>query len=195
MFKNLFNALHILVGIILLLIWTFDLFHNLSILNFLSYFTVESIFLYALISIIYGLNKANNSTVDSLRGAVTAYIVVVSVGFVLLVEKTQGSLVLPWVNTLYHKIMPFIILADWVFFPPKVRIEYKQIFYWLTIPLIFSGYTLIRGFFINWYPYDFIDPVKHGYQSILINLFIFLMFLVITSFVIIFIGNKRVKSK
>nr|MBI5455796.1 Pr6Pr family membrane protein [Candidatus Levybacteria bacterium] len=190
MFKKSSKILHISIGIILLLIWTFDLFHNPNVLNFLSYFTVESIFLYAMLAIIYGLNKKTNPLIDSLRGAVTVYIIVVAAGFVLLVEKTQGPLILPWINTLYHKIMPFIILADWIFFPPKVLLRYKQAIYWLIIPLLFSGYTLVRGFFINWYPYDFVDPVKHGYQSVLINLFVFLMFLVITSFIIIFIGNK-----
>jgi hypothetical protein len=38
-----------------------------------------------------------------------------------------------------------------------------------VFPLCWLGFTLIRGAFISWYPYPFIDVTKLGYGGTVLN--------------------------
>jgi len=39
----------------------------------------------------------------------------------------------------------------------------------LLFPLLWFGYTLVRGAITPWYPYPFVDGHIHGYPRVLLN--------------------------
>jgi uncharacterized protein (TIGR03382 family) len=59
-----------------------------------------------------------------------------------------------------HLAMPVLVAADWVLDPAPVA--YRRVVWWLTFPLAYLAYTLVRGPFADWYPYPFVDPRQPG---------------------------------
>jgi hypothetical protein len=54
--------------------------------------------------------------------------------------------------------MPLVMLADWLVTPPARRLRLRQGMLWLSFPLVWIVYTIIRGAIVNKYPYPFLDP-------------------------------------
>ena len=51
------------------------------------------------------------------------------------------------------------------------------------MPVVWLVYTLVRGAFVDWYPYPFIDVDEHGYGVVLLNALGISAFLVGLAFV------------
>lgn len=142
--------------------------------NFFSYFTVESnIFAAVMLAVsatalITGRKYAH---LDILRGAATLYMVTTGIVFsVLLSGLDPGVLTaVPWDNTVLHYIMPVVLLIDWILDPPKARIPLKKALLWLIYPIVYVVYSLVRGHFVGWYPYPFLDPSEDGYIAVAIT--------------------------
>jgi hypothetical protein len=98
---------------------------------------------------------------DFLRGAFTVYMAITGLVYALLLAKyeVQGP---EWINTTEHRIMPIVVVLDWLLMPPAVRIGAKRAMLWLIFPVVYVAYTEIRGPFAHWYPYPFLDPRPHG---------------------------------
>ena len=145
---------------------------GLNIGNFFSFFTIESNMLAValLLSIgIYGLlGKQEGKQIAFLRGAVTLYMTMTGVIYVLLLVNTP-QMTIPWINTVWHYGMPIVILTDWLIFPPKQRISFTQALLWLMFPLAYMMYSIIRGTLTQWYPYSFIDPIVNGWPQVLVT--------------------------
>jgi hypothetical protein len=96
---------------------------------------------------------------DGLRGAAAVYLVVTFVVFALLLENlpTVGTIT-PWVNTVVHRLMPVVLLLDWLLIPVAHRARWWRILAWMAYPVAFLAYSLLRGAAVDWYPYPFLDP-------------------------------------
>lgn len=70
-------------------------------------------------------------------------------------------------DKLLHLVVPLLAAIGWVFFGPRDRISGLGAF--LVVPLGWLAYTLVRGAFVDWYPYPFIDVNEHGYGVVLLN--------------------------
>jgi hypothetical protein len=68
-----------------------------------------------------------------------------------------------------HTITPIVTLLVWILVGPRNWISVKIVFYSLLVPIIWLGYTLVRGELINKYPYDFLDVITLGYATVLIT--------------------------
>ena len=79
-------------------------------------------------------------------------------------------------NRLEHYITPVLTILVWVIAGPRKWIKLSYIPAALVIPIIWVGYTFLRGAFINQYPYGFIDVVELGYLSAIITVFVILLF-------------------
>jgi hypothetical protein len=143
-------------------------------LNFISFFTNESNIL-ALMLLLYGAYRglglgglnSEHSVYDLLRGAAVIYMTITGVVFVLLLSSSSESV--PWANAVVHYIMPVVIVADWLIDPPRSRITPARAWRWLIFPLVYFGYTLIRGAIVGWYPYPFVDVTSKGYGEVVAN--------------------------
>jgi hypothetical protein len=164
-----------------------------NLVNFFSFFTIESNILSVII--LFTLAMANpkkaKGKYDFLRGAVTLYMTMTGIIYILLLGNTPSILV-PWVNIVLHYIMPFAMLLLWVLVPPYKAIPYKKALYWLIYPVAYLIYSLVRGMYANWYPYPFIDPTVNGWPSVIVtSLIIALSVLVVAK---VFTFKPRQKS-
>lgn len=138
-----------------------------SIVNFFSFFTIESNVLAIVLLLVLGIlsfMKKEFEWLSFLRGAITLYMTMTGIIYVLLLSGNEIALqtTVPWVNAILHYVLPVVILADWLIFPPTTYISFKRAVWWLVFPMAYLIYSLVRGAYANWYPYPFINPVDSG---------------------------------
>ncbi|MDX2776072.1 Pr6Pr family membrane protein [Streptomyces caniscabiei] len=144
-----------------------------DIINFFSFFTIQSNILAALILITVGIGalakKKGSPQFAFLRGAATLYMIMTGIIFALFLSGLQQALqtTIPWVNTVLHYIMPVVMLLDWLLYPPAQRVPFKKALWWLAYPLAYLVYSWGRGAFTHWYPYPFLNPDVNGWPIVL----------------------------
>ncbi|MGC1208115.1 MAG: Pr6Pr family membrane protein [Ornithinimicrobium sp.] len=72
-------------------------------------------------------------------------------------------------DTLLHVVVPLFALIGWLAFGPRDRVGRGDLGPFLVIPVFWLVYTLVRGAFVDWYPYPFIDAGELGYAVIAVN--------------------------
>ena len=60
---------------------------------------------------------------------------------------------------------------------------------WLSFPLVWIVYTLIRGAIVNKYPYPFLDPVHGGYGSVAVYCDAILVAMLVVSALVVVLAN------
>lgn len=80
-----------------------------------------------------------------------------------LLSGADLQLAVPCVDFVLHKLFPVIVVVDWIVDPPVTRLNFRQALVWLVYPLIWTGFTIVRGAIDGWYPYPFLDPANGGY--------------------------------
>jgi hypothetical protein len=143
-----------------------------SISNFFSFFTIQSNLVAALLLVVVGayvLLGKSGRTVAYVRGALTLYMTMTGIIYVLLLAGYEQALqtTIPAVNIILHYIMPVVILADWLVFPPEKKLSFRIALVWLACPLLYLVYSLIRGSITDWYPYPFINPTLSGWPNLI----------------------------
>ncbi len=107
-----------------------------------------------------------------IRGAATVYLLITGVVYAVLLAKVDVMLTDRWINDVLHRILPIVMVLDWILVPVTLGISRALIGGWLIYPIVYGAYTLIRGPIVDWYPYPFIDPREQGYVSLVIGLVI-----------------------
>jgi hypothetical protein len=72
-------------------------------------------------------------------------------------------------NAAVHYVVPIMMVLGWLLFGPRPRITARVVCWSLLFPLLWFGYTLVRGAITPWYPYPFVDVHTHGYPRVLLN--------------------------
>lgn len=139
--------------------------------NFFSFFTIESnaIALVVFMASAFVLARGKQSEIITvLRGASTFNMILVGVVFSILLSGLDVELTaVPWDNIVLHYIMPVVVALDWFIDQPgRGRVSFKQGLVWMVFPLLYVIYSLVRGAFVGWYPYPFLNPVVQGYSSV-----------------------------
>ena len=142
--------------------------------DFFSYFTVEANTLAVLSLVVGGLALATGYEGRGLRffrGAVTLFMTTTILIFIVLLSGYPSSelTAVPWDNTVLHYVLPIVIIVDWLLVAPDHAVAYSRAVTWLAFPLAYLGYSLIRGAVVDWYPYPFMDPSRHGYVGVAIT--------------------------
>jgi hypothetical protein len=132
--------------------------------NHFSYFTVLSNLIAVVVLLAGALRPASSPDSEGwelLRGAAVLYMAMTGLVYLLLLSgvdvNTPG-----FSNWVMHRIMPLVMVLDWVFVPPRVPLSLRRTLWWLAFPLLYLPYTLIRGEIVDWYPYPFLDPTRDG---------------------------------
>lgn len=163
--------------------------HRFNADDFFSYFTVEANTL-AVISLVLGsFATATGLTgrgLDYFRGAVTLYMTTTILIFIVLLSGYPSSelTAVPWDNTVLHYLMPIFIIIDWLINPPRRAVPYRSAVLWLAFPLAYLGYSLIRGHFVHWYPYPFMDPSYRGYLGLVITAVVIAVILAVITWIV-----------
>lgn len=176
---NLFAYIRILIACIIFAAiavqMSFSIEHHWSLSNFFSFFTIQSNILAATILLVVGvgslLKQKSNPQFAFLRGAATLYMTMTGIIYIALLSGNEVALqtTVPWVNFVLHYAAPVIVLLDWLLFPPPFKLPFSKTIFWLVFPALYLVYSLIRGAFINWYPYPFLNPLTDGWGSVIVT--------------------------
>ena len=134
----------------------------LNPVNFFSYFTMLSNVLACLMLV--GLELRGGEPLGRFarwaRGGVTLYMTMTGLIYAVLLAPIAAdvSTQLPWVNFVVHMAAPLVVFADWVLSADAPRVDARRALLWLTFPVLWLGYTFVRGAIVDWYPYPFLDP-------------------------------------
>ena len=97
--------------------------------NFFSFFTIQTnLFAIAMLGLVVIVRPPERTVLfDAVRGAVTLYITITGVVFALLLSGLQESLDthIAWVDFTVHKLMPVVLVADWLIDPPRHRLSFR----------------------------------------------------------------------
>lgn len=69
-------------------------------------------------------------------------------------------------DKLLHLVVPLFAVVGWLAFGPRGQATRDDVRPFLVLPVGWLVYTLIRGEFVEWYPYPFIDVNEHGYAVV-----------------------------
>lgn len=141
------------------------------LVNFFSYFTIESNLLGVVVFLVGGFSAltGRRPVPDLLRGAAALYLVVTGVVYAVALAQYDTPQVIPWVNDVVHRVTPLLFAADWLIDPPRRPLAFPRALAWLVFPLLYLLYTLVRGPIVGWYPYPFLDPREHGYLHVAVG--------------------------
>lgn len=98
-----------------------------------------------------------------------------------------------FVDILLHYVMPALYLLYWIFFTEKGKQKLVNCIKWISYPLIYVIYVLIRGEISGMYPYPFIDVSKFGFGTVLINILFITMGYIVMGLIVIFFDAKLFK--
>lgn len=153
------------------------------IVNFFSYFTIESNILAAVVLLIGAVvlirGNGDPGWYGGLRAAAVTYMTITGLVYNLLlrgIAVTGAGEGAAWTNEVLHLIAPIYLVVDWFFAPGRRRLEWRHLWLILIFPMAWVAYTLIRAPFVydqvkqvqGWYPYPFLNPETsaNGYSSV-----------------------------
>lgn len=72
-------------------------------------------------------------------------------------------------NLLLHAVAPIVGVLGWLLFGPRSLTDWRIVGWSVVYPLLWLAFTLIRGAFVGFYPYPFVNVDEHGYGRVLLN--------------------------
>ena len=91
----------------------------------------------------------------TVRANFTVYAVVVGLVYNWLLREPDH---LDFHNEVTHVAIPLYFLADWIIRARRPKIGWNTLWIGASYPLAWALITLVRGEFVQWYPYFFLDP-------------------------------------
>jgi hypothetical protein len=161
----------------------------------LGYFTIQSNIMVIMCigyAILATLRKMSGP-VPLIKSAVTIYMIITGLVFNLILAQTPGNtaangidFIVPVIggklsNDLLHILTPIMVALDWLLFDVHGRLQWKYSVQWLTYPLVYVVFILIRGALFTGpfvspnfhYPYPFLDVDQLGYGGVALNIVIY----------------------
>jgi len=164
--------------------------------RFFAYFTIQSnLIVVALFAwLLMNGDRPRSRALESFRGAATGYMTVVFFVVIFLLSNVDVGLRLAWVDVVLHKVVPIVVVLDWLVEPPTIRLGARDALAWIVYPLIWTGVTLARGAADGWYPYPFLDPASDGYGTVAVTVVAITIGFLAISALWIWVGNRRMLS-
>lgn len=141
------------------------------VIRFFSYLTIWSNILVALVSVVLTVRPDHDGRVW--RAARLDAVVICFGGGIVhffllrpLLDLSGPDLL---ADRLLHVVVPLFALVGWLAFGPRDRLQRADLGPFLVIPVFWLVYTLVRGAFVDWYPYPFIDAGELGYAWVAVN--------------------------
>ncbi|MET0303455.1 MAG: Pr6Pr family membrane protein [Microbacteriaceae bacterium] len=133
--------------------------------NYIAYLTIQSNIAAVLMFTVGGIRvlrgRPESSRFSTVRMLVTSCLVVAGSVFIVLVAQSANfgyPIGVPWSDSLLHFVIPAFAIVDWVLAPGRRRTRWALSLALLGYPVVWGVITLIRGEFVGWYPYFFMDP-------------------------------------
>ncbi|NQU37458.1 MAG: Pr6Pr family membrane protein [Actinobacteria bacterium] len=142
------------------------------IMTVFSYFTIQSNIIVIVTCTLLAFNFHRIS--DTFRGWRLMGLVAITITGIVY----NGYLAhLPGVNPqgwslvstdLLHVYTPFMAVVGWLAFGPRSPFKMKYAWWLVAYAAAWVTYTLIRGAWIGWYPYPFVDAKEIGYPMVFV---------------------------
>jgi hypothetical protein len=101
--------------------------------------------------------SADTVLYTTVRANFTVYAVVVGLVYNALLREPDH---LGFHNEVTHVLIPLYLLADWILRPGRPHIGWNTLWIGVSYPVVWALITLVRGQFVNWYPYFFLNPTE-----------------------------------
>ncbi|MDO9486666.1 MAG: Pr6Pr family membrane protein [Actinomycetota bacterium] len=160
-------------------------------LDYFSYFTIWSNILVVIVATMLWRNPSRRDGVFRVL-RMDSLIMITVTGLIFAIVLAPDAQLEGWQylsNTLEHYITPVLTVLVFLLIGPRGLFRLATVFLALIIPFIWVTYTLIRGAFIDSYPYGFIDVGVHGYGTVTLNLIGVVIFGIILGLVFLGIDN------
>ncbi|MDO9435494.1 Pr6Pr family membrane protein [Hydrogenophaga sp.] len=147
---------------------------------YLSYFTVLTNLLVA-VSLSWPLLRPHSTPgrwfqQPGVATAVAVNIALVGMSYHLLLRNVWDPQGLQKVADItLHYAVPLLCVVHWWFSVPPARMAWRAPLVWTAWPLAYLAYALLRGLWVQSYPYPFIDVTALGYSRTLLNSLVLLM--------------------
>ncbi len=165
------RAYRLLFGVVIIFAVGYQLWVNYDngnskVVNYFSFFTIQSNVIAAAVLLTGASGVAfvvrPTFSWDIVRGADAIYMTLTFIVYGLLLTGEDLQVAEPWVNNTLHRIVPIVMIIDFLIRPLYHRITFRQALIWTIFPIAWLVYTIIRGIAIDWYPYPFLNPDKSG---------------------------------
>ena len=124
--------------------------------------------------------------------AITVSIAIVGLAYHLLLRHIWNPQGLQWLADMsLHYAVPLLCLVHWWYAVPPARMAWSAPLVWATWPLAYLAYALLRGVWLQSYPYPFIDVLALGYPQTLLNSAGLLVVFLILGSVLVALGRAR----
>ncbi len=141
------------------------------LVNFASFFTIESNVLVAVTAAVLAVRPAADGRVwRVLRLQALFGITVTGVVYSSLlrgVVDLHGAAAVT--NALLHYVAPVLTVLGWLVFGPRPRITERTLVVSMTWPVAYVVWAFVHGAWSRWYPYPFVDVTKLGYPTVIRN--------------------------
>lgn len=142
----------------------------LGTLRYFSYFTILSNIGVVAVCASAALGRRGFWATARTRAALALYIGVTGLIYVAILRhlwQPQGAQW--WADTGLHYATPALYLLWWLACAPHGRVRGRDLLVWLSFPLLYVLWTLLRGRWVGEYPYPFLDVIAHGLPAVLRN--------------------------
>lgn len=145
-----------------------------SFFNFISYFTILSNLLVA-ISLTASLAAPKSKagyffSLTTVQTGIALNIFIVGLVYNAVLRgiwEPKGWQLMA--DNLLHVVVPVLYVIYWIVFVPKGTLTWANGIVWTYFPLAYLAYSLLRGHFVGWYPYPFLNVTEFGYAKVFIN--------------------------
>lgn len=141
-------------------------------LNVFAFFTIQSNLIVGATCLLLALDPDRDSTLFRLfRLAGVIDIAITGIVYHVAIaglHELDGKAAVS--DQILHSIVPLVAVGGWLVFGPRGRATLADGLRAVLVPLAWLVFTMVRGAFIDWYPYEFMDVPEHGYLQVTLNL-------------------------
>ena len=143
-------------------------------MNFFGFFTVLSNTLVATVLTVDAFGRGAAARrfwlAPWVASGVLASILFVAIAYSLLLRHLWQPQGWQWIaDGLLHDVMPALFAVYWWRRVEKGTLRLGHVLAWSVYPLVYFGYALLRGQWVGFYPYPFIDVAALGYPRVVAN--------------------------
>ena len=158
--------------------------------DYFGYFTNQTSLLMGVVLIATGVltvaRRDSPQWLTLLRGAATAYLIVVAVIYNVLVPGTGSAP--PWVSAVLHVAVPAVAVLDWLVVADRRPLPWRWLWIVLAYPTVWLVVVLARGSTDGWVPYGFLLP-ENGLSPLILHIAA-LVCAVMVAAVLVWFGSK-----